>query len=351
VSAAMIGPGGQRPRAASAAWRWLGALLLLLASWAPWSASAHETTLVDLRVREIAPGDFVWNWGIPAKGRPVAEDLTVTWPDHCETRGQALRCGTRGLAGTVSVEGVGQSYSAVILRIGWASGRAEVHTLTDALPRVRLFGGAQDALELSVVAESYGVLGVEHILTGWDHLLFVIGLLLLVGFRRQLVATITAFTVAHSLTLAASALGWLTLRSAPVEAAIALSIVLVCGEALRTRETLSRRWPALVALLFGLVHGLGFAGALREIGLPQGQSALALLSFNLGVEAGQLLVIGVAWLLMALWSRLAAAIRRRRAGSPAGEASPGLAGRRTLTYAIGGLGAFWLIERVAAIVF
>ena len=110
--------------------------------------------------------------------------------------------------------------------------------------------------------------------------------------------TITAFTLAHSLTLAQRALGWLTLRSPPVEATIALSIVLVAGEALHKRETLARRWPALVAFLFGLVHGLGFAGALSEIGLPQNHLATALLTFNVGVELGQLLAVAVAW---AVW--------------------------------------------------
>ena len=176
------------------------------------------------------------------------------------------------------------------------------------------------------------MLGVEHILAGIDHLLFVLALLFLVGFRRQLVLTITAFTVAHSVTLVLSALGLLTLRPPPVEATIALSILLVAGEALHDRPTLSRRWPALVALLFGLVHGLGFAGALAQIGLPQHHLPVALLSFNLGVEAGQLLVVLAAWglhTLVARWPRVAAA-------------------RRPVLYGIGGMAAFWTIERVVA---
>src|SRR6185369_5960648 len=121
-------------------------------------------------------------------------------------------------------------------------------------------------------------------------------LLFLVGFNRRLVTTITAFTLAHSFTLALSALGWLTLRSPPVEATIALSIMLVAGEALHKQATLARRWPALVAFLFGLVHGLGFAGALKEIGLPENHLSVALLTFNVGVEMGQLLVVGLAYL-------------------------------------------------------
>src|SRR5207237_6123057 len=116
-----------------------------------------------------------------------------------------------------------------------------------------------------------------------------------VGFRRRLVGTITAFTLAHSLTLACSVLGLITLRPAPVEACIALSIVLVASEALRERQTLARRLPALVSFLFGLVHGLGFAGALKRIGLPPSHLPLALLTFNVGVEIGQLMMVLVAY--------------------------------------------------------
>ncbi|MBU6271541.1 MAG: HupE/UreJ family protein [Betaproteobacteria bacterium] len=313
--------------------RWLFCTVAMFSSG---SLSAHEATMVDLRIREVAAGDFVWSWGIPAKGRPVSDDLAVSWPSHCEVRGQALRCGARGLAGTVSVDGVGRAYSAVILRVTWIGGQAQTVTLTHAMPGTRLFGGSQDALDAIEVAKTYALLGVEHILAGWDHLLFVISLLLLVGFNRRLVATVTAFTVAHSLTLAASALGWLVLRSPPVEAAIALSIVLVCGEAIRARDTLSRRWPALVALIFGLVHGLGFAGALKEIGLPDGHASIALLCFNLGVEIGQLLVIALGWLLVRGAARIPIV---------AGRSSERL--RHALVYSTGGIGAFWLIERVA----
>ena len=158
------------------------------------------------------------------------------------------------------------------------------------------------------------------------------GLLFLVGFRRRLVWTITAFTVAHSLTLASAALGWLTLRPAPVEACIALSIVLVAAEALRQRATLARRLPALVAFVFGLVHGLGFAGALQEIGLPQAHLPLALLAFNLGVEAGQLAGVAAAWAGVALLQRTPWPARLRK---------PAL-------YAIGSMAAYWSWLRIAA---
>lgn len=198
---------------------------------------------------------------------------------------------------------------------------------------MQLHGSADDRRGWSEIASAYALLGVEHILSGFDHLLFVIGLLFLVGFHRRLVWTITAFTAAHSLTLASAALGWLTLRPAPVEACIALSIVLVAAESLRSGQTLARRLPAMVAFVFGLVHGLGFAGALQEIGLPQNHLVVALLTFNLGVEAGQLLVVGCAWVVVLLAGRLPWAARLRR----------------PTVYAIGSVAAYWSWLRVAAI--
>ena len=182
--------------------------------------------------------------------------------DAAPTRNM-LRCGKAGLSGVLSIEGVGERYSAALVKVFWRDGQSRVYTLTERQPTVHLYGSADDKRGMGEIARAYLVLGVEHILSGIDHLLFVAALLFLVGFQRRLVWTITAFTLAHSLTLASAALGWLTLRSAPVEATIALSIVLVAGEALNRRDTLARRWPALVAFLFGLVHGLGFAGRAR----------------------------------------------------------------------------------------
>jgi hydrogenase/urease accessory protein HupE len=178
---------------------------------------------------------------------------------------------------------------------------------------------------------------VEHILTGFDHLMFVLALLFLVGFNRRLVLTISAFTLAHSLTLALSALGLLTLRSPPVEATIALSIMLVAAEALNQQPTLSRRWPALVAFIFGLVHGLGFAGALKEIGLPQNHLPVALLTFNVGVELGQLLVVGIAYLLYRMLSRSNATY------------SKFVLLRTPALYAVGSIAAYWSLGRIVNI--
>jgi hydrogenase/urease accessory protein HupE len=307
-------------------------------------AAAHEMTMVDLHLREVGPGDFLWAWGTPAKGRPVAEDLSVVWPEQCQVLQQAVHCGAKGLTGPLVVKGVGKAYSAVILRLTWKSGQTQVFTLTEAQPKVMLLGSERDQRGSGEIAHTYGLLGVEHILTGWDHLLFVISLLVLVGFRRPLVYTITAFTAAHSLTLACSALGWISLRSAPVEACIALSILLVSSEALRKRPTWARQWPALVAFVFGMVHGLGFAGALQEIGLPEQHLVTALLSFNLGVEAGQLAVVLVCWAGCVLLFKGLQGLRLQRTDEWLTR------GKTAVVYTMGSMAAFWTLERVTQII-
>lgn len=306
---------------------------LFIAWWMACSgmASAHEMTMAEMQVRETAPGQFLWQWTATNELAPSAK-LTPVWPEGCSAEGAMLRCGDRGLQGTLTIEGIGQGYSAAMVKVFWLDGQSRVYTITQGQPRVQLYGSADDRRGMDEIAWAYLVLGVEHILGGIDHLLFVVSLLFLVGFRRRLVWTITAFTAAHSLTLACSALGWLTLRSPPVEATIALSIMLVAGEALHTRPTLSRQWPALVAFLFGLVHGLGFAGALREIGLPENHLMVALLTFNVGVEIGQLMTVGVCFLLWQVATRWQPLLRLRTA----------------LLYGIGSVAAYWTFLRVAA---
>ena len=290
--------------------------------------------MAELQMHELSKGEFVWNWGASGKQIPVGQVLTMLWPDGCHAGQQSLKCGPDGLTGKLSVDGVGKAYSAAMIRINWLDGQSRVYTITSAQPSVNLYGAADDKRGWKDIVVAYLVLGVEHILTGFDHLLFVFGLLFLVGFNRRLVATITAFTVAHSLTLASSALGLLVLRSPPVEAIIALSIVLVAAEALRERQTLARRWPALVAFLFGLVHGLGFAGALKEIGLPENHLALALLMFNVGVEIGQLLTLAAAYL-------LTKSLARQRWF---------LAGHKPALYFIGTLAMYWSWSRIATLI-
>jgi len=295
-------------------------------------AGAHEISMAEMEMREVSRGDFVWQW-TASGNRAAGEGLKPVWPSGCRAESNVLRCGEAGLTGTLEIEGVGARYSAAMIKVYWLDGQSRVYTITSTQPKVRLYGSADDRRGMGEIASAYVMLGVEHILGGIDHLLFVLALLFLVGFNRRLLWTITAFTVAHSLTLALSALGWLTLRSPPVEATIALSIVLVAGEALHRQPTLSRRWPAVVAFLFGLVHGLGFAGALKEIGLPENHLVIALLSFNVGVEFGQLLVVGVAYLVVRTLARWPAVNRAR---------APAL-------YAIGSIAAYWSIGRIVSI--
>jgi hypothetical protein len=298
-------------------------------------AISHEMSMAELDMRETAKGQFIWSWGQSGTNQPIATDLTPVWPEGCIASAEelSLKCPAAGMVGTLAVEGVGKRYSAAMVRVVWLDGQSRVYTITTAQPSVYLYGAADDQRGWKDIVVAYTALGVEHILSGIDHLMFVMGLLFLVGFNRRLVGTITAFTVAHSLTLASSVMGWLTLRSAPVEASIALSIVLVASEALNPRATLARRLPALVAFLFGLVHGLGFAGALKEIGLPESHLPLALLTFNVGVEIGQLFAVGVAWGLTRWLSRYAWFARARK---------PAL-------YVIGATAAYWSWLRIAAI--
>lgn len=313
-----------------------GFMLLLALASLVWVApvAAHEMSMAEMEVRETAPGEFLWQWSATNDRRPMGDDLEAVWPEACQASANMLRCGPGGLKGTLAIDGVGTRYSAALVKIWWLDGQSRVYTITAAQPTVQLYGSADDRRGKWEIARAYTVLGVEHILTGTDHLLFVAGLLFLVGFRRRLIGTITAFTLAHSITLACSAFGWLTLRPPPVEALIAMSIVLVASEALRDHDTLARRVPALVSFLFGLVHGLGFAGALKDIGLPQSHLPLALLTFNVGVELGQLSMVLLAYVVVVripfpkLWLDRS---------------------RRPALYAIGILAAYWTCSRITTL--
>jgi hydrogenase/urease accessory protein HupE len=187
--------------------------------------------------------------------------------------------------------------------------------------------------EIWGTASEFARLGIEHILGGFDHLAFVLGLVLLVRDGRRLVLTVTAFTLAHSLTLALSVLGLVRVPGAPVETAIALSIVLLAVECAKPRESLSRRAPWAVAFGFGLLHGFGFAGALSEIGVPPHQIALALGTFNLGVEVGQLLIVVPAWFCLRWAARFPQAALAERVA----------------VYGIGSLAVYWTLERVSVL--
>jgi hypothetical protein len=312
-------------------WRVSRVFPVIIVALAVSPARAHEMSMAEMDVRETSPGEFLWQWSASSDRRPMGNDLVPRWPEGCSAGPATLRCGGDGLKGTLAIEGVGKRYSAAMVKVVWLDGQSRVYTLTAGQPSVQLYGSADDRRGMAEIARAYVVLGIQHILGGIDHLLFVIALLFLVGFRRRLVGTITAFTLAHSLTLACSVFGWIALRPGPVEAVIAMSIVLVACEALRERDTLARRMPALVSFLFGLVHGLGFAGALNSIGLPQSHLPVALLTFNLGVEIGQLMTVLVAYAVVRL------PISQRvleRARTPA-------------LYVIGVVAAYWSLLRVA----
>lgn len=234
----------------------------------------------------------------------------------------------------VTFDGLGITRTDILVRLARADGTEQLDRLNPGDP-VFTAVPSPGALEVSV---SYTVLGIEHILLGIDHLLFVAALVMLVRGRRQLLLTITAFTLAHSITLALATLGFLDVPGPPVEAAIALSIMFVAVEILRReqgRRSLASEKPWLVAFSFGLLHGLGFAGALAEVGLPANSIPLALLFFNIGVEIGQLVFVGV---LLA-----GAALLRYLAGSLKPRWSTVLP-----AYAIGGLASYWFFERVIA---
>lgn len=316
---------------------------------------AHEVRPGYLQLREVGQDRFEVLWKVPARG-DYRLGLYVRLPDTCSgapahgsfTGGAFIerwrvQC-AGGLVGkSIEIEGLGATRTDVLARVERLDGTTQTVRLT---PEIRSFEVAASASGIEV-AQAYFTLGVEHILLGIDHLLFVLALLFLVGSWRLLVATVTAFTLAHSITLAAASFGLVQVAQAPVEAAIALSVVFLAAEILRTaqgRSGLTARAPWVVAFAFGLLHGLGFAGALREIGLPQQDVPLALLFFNLGVEAGQLLFIAAVVAALAGVSRVVGGRTATDRGPWHGEALI----RTPVAYVVGSVAAFWVVERVVA---
>ncbi|MEM1402547.1 MAG: HupE/UreJ family protein [Pseudomonadota bacterium] len=236
---------------------------------------------------------------------------------------------------TIQFEGIRGGATDVIIRVQRLDGTTQLERLTPVQAAFTIKASPGPA----EVAWAYFILGVEHILGGIDHLLFVLALLLLVRNLRRLIWTITAFTIAHSMTLVLATLGWLSVPGPPVEAIIALSIVFVAAEVIREQQgthSITAQAPWIVAFAFGLLHGLGFAGALEEVGLPQNAIPLALLMFNVGVEAGQLLFVAVCVVLAT------ALFRFTHVSFPVVS--------RAISYVIGSVAAFWTIERVASFV-
>ena len=310
---------------------------------------AHRLSPAFFGLTETAPNTFDVQWKVSISGG-LAAVLEPQVPEGCaltevvrtyvvdDIRLQhgALACAD-GLAGkSFTVNGLAQTQTDVLLRVDYLDGTASNQRLTPDAPTVAI----PERPGTFEVVRTYLVLGVEHILLGIDHLLFVLALLLIVNGIGRLVATVTAFTVAHSITLGAATLGLVHVPSAPVEAIIALSILFLASELARQRtpggtDDLTRRFPWVVAFAFGLLHGFGFAGALSEVGMPQHAVPLALLFFNLGVELGQLLfiaaVFGFAWLV-------------RRSSVPVPAVWP-----RAVAYGVGSVAAFWVIERTIGV--
>lgn len=321
--------------------RWLHILLIVLAG----LARGHELRPSYLGITESAPDTYEVVWKVPARGEmrlsldvafDAATRIVLPPSDHLIASSHVRRWTIHrpgGLDGsTVRIDGLGQTLTDVLVRIAHLDGRTASFRIAPEKPE---FTVDADPGWLAH-ARTHFVIGIEHILLGIDHLLFVLALVVLVKGTRRLIGTVTAFTVAHSITLAAATLGFVHVPGPPVEAVIALSIVFVAAEILRDRRGrrgLSERAPWLVAGSFGLLHGLGFAGALSEVGLPQQAIPLALLFFNLGVEAGQLAFVAFALGFIAL-------LRRLRLPAWAPLAPP---------YAIGSLAMFWVIERTACV--
>ena len=240
--------------------RWWAALLLFGVSLFALHAGAHSIDSATLTLTEVAEGKFTIEWQTMAKSLKELRE-PARYPKSCEVRGAALECGPLGLAGTIEFPWLEGSESRVIVLIDWLDGGRLFRVVNRRSPSLTVYGiPASSGLGfLKPIAADYTLLGVEHILTGFDHLMFVLAITFLVRSRRTLLIAITAFTVAHSLTLAATVLGWLTLPSASVETTIALSIVLCCAECLRPPESLAQRAPLLIAFAVVLLLGMGVA--------------------------------------------------------------------------------------------
>lgn len=327
--------------------------LVALALW-PVAARPHALDPGFLDISVLGEGTWRVLWKVPqAGGRPM--DMQAMLPDGCTPRepsgapefdGRAFvwqwaaTCPQGIAGGEIFINGLELTRTDVIVRFETEPGKVQSQRLT----------ASQTSFTVPAAKEGAGVLlayislGINHILEGLDHLLFVFALLLLVRDWRMLIGAVTSFTLAHSISLAAATLGWIFVPAPPVEAVIALSIMFLAGELVRPPGAgfgLTDRFPWLVSFAFGLLHGLGFAGALLDIGLPEGEVPLALFAFNVGVEMGQMLfissVLGVGFLLGRLCPALVASLSTR-----------GARGLGALSYLIGSIAGVWFVARLAA---
>ena len=325
---------------------WLACMAVVLVGLYPaMQVNAHEIRPALLDIKERDSGWFDVIWKIPTRGDRMLA-ITPQLPDSLELLGSpsvkdipgariehsTYKSNGEPLVGkTIVIDGLSAQQIDVLLHIQLADGTTHSAILRPGSPEFTI---PLQASKLEV-AGSYWRLGVVHILKGVDHLLFVLALLLIVSGFGPVITAVTAFTVAHSITLALATLGFVHVPSAPTEAIIALSILFLASEIIRQRNGeigLTERYPWMIAFIFGLFHGLGFAGALSAIGVPQHEVPLALFMFNVGVETGQLLFIAVVLSLFKLLRRLPVTV-------PQGA-------WRVLPYGIGGVAAFWTIQRV-----
>jgi len=308
------------------------------------SLQAHEVRPARLQINQDTDTTYNVFWKLPAiklgvlKLKPVFEfdhevinrkpnrDLGDAYIESWTIKTTQPLDGAR-----ISIEGLANTITDVFVSYTSIDGES---TTTIVRPEEPFFQIAETRSKFDIIKD-FVILGVEHIWLGYDHLLFVLCLVWLITGLGKLLKTITAFTLAHSITLCASALGYMALPGPPVEAVIALSIVFLTVEIIRHQhgeEVYTSKYPWSVALVFGLLHGFGFAGALSEIGLPESAKAISLFGFNLGVEIGQVIFILIIIALVKVMNTL---IKK----PPRGMST-------SIIYAIGSLAAFWLIERV-----
>ncbi len=312
-------------------------------------ALAHDARPVAVTITEAFPG--IYQAGLRVPPTVAADNVpALVWPSGCEAAdgdGALIRCegGLTGRQFTLNYPLFNPSL-ATFYRLQQLDGETSSAMLA---PNEELWV-VPEAMTRGRVARDYLLLGIEHIIGGFDHLLFVLGLLVIARTARRILLTVTGFTLAHSITLSLSAMGLLSLPIVPVEAAIALSILFLAHEISRQqKDSLTYRYPLLISFGFGLLHGLGFASALGEIGLVRNEVLVSLLFFNLGVEAGQVLfilaVMALVWVLNGVAGKLAG-----KPSAPVNGADGAVTTRRVelaAAYVIGVPSAYWLIERVA----
>jgi hydrogenase/urease accessory protein HupE len=309
-----------------------------------------------LELRQTSAGTFSLLFKIPARGDDLRLAVYLNLPEGTQDVGAPRASFSDGayverrtirrdgglIGRAITIEGLSATSTDVLVRVESLAGAIQ----TERLSPTRTSFVVQAMPGAGEVAATYLRLGIEHILFGFDHLLFVLALVILVREWRRVAVTVTAFTIAHSMTLAAATLGFVNVPGPPVEATIALSIMLVAVEILNAqggKPSFTARLPWVVAFSFGLLHGFGFAGALAEVGLPQHAIPVALLFFNVGVETGQLVfvaaVLSLIWLLRHAASQLLQAALVKRACDRLDV---------TIAYGTGVVAAYWLIERTTA---